>query len=203
MPVGLPFSAASASSCVTIAIGVLVFLTLCIIGLLTVYLKVAKLKTFYYLIRVNGLTWYILLIVFGFINWDVFITNYNINNRDKIALDVEHLMELSDKTLPILDKNRSLLNTYAAKSNHYNYTATDSAASIVIDTATTIETNQVEIPKPPVDSVKIQKELKQNRMEAFNQDLDLRIERFKEEQERISWLSWNWPDWQTTPSGRE
>lgn len=176
-------------------IGVLVFLTLCIIGLLTVYIKVAQQKTLFYLVKVNGQIWYVLLIVFGVVNWDTFIVNYNINSRDRIALDVEHLMEMSDKTLPILDQNRELLNKYVAKSDYYNYTETDSiaTAATVIPTDSTIG----ELPKPPVDPVKLQRETEQKRIDAFNQDLDSRSSNFKEKQLNNSWLSWNYRDWQT------
>lgn len=176
-------------------IGVLVFLTLCIIGLLTVYIKVAKQKTLFYLVKINGQIWYVLLVIFGIVNWDTFIVNYNINSRGRIALDVEHLMEMSDKTLPILDQNRSLLNEYVAKSDDYNYTETDSVATAVavIPTDSTI----VELPTPPIDPVKLQRETEQKRIGAFNQDLDYRISKFKEEQLNNSWLSWNYRDWQT------
>lgn len=174
-------------------IGVLVFLTLCVIGLFTVYIKVAKKKTLYYLLKVNGQTWYILLIVFGIINWDALIVNYNINSRKEIALDIKHLMEMSDKTLPILAKNRLLLNNYAAKTDDYDVTLTEVESAIAtIDTPTTTQ-----LPEPPVDSVKLKREVAQQRIKSFNEDLDLRIERFKDEQERLSWLSWNFRDWQT------
>lgn len=171
-------------------IGVLVFLTLCIIGLLTVYIKVAKQKTLYYLIKTNGRIWYILLIVFGIVNWDTFIVNYNINSRNSIALDVEHLMEMSDKTLPILDQNRNLLNQYAAKSNYYNFPEPISSAN----TANSADTSITQL---PIDTVKHQKIMEKWRVLAFNENLDSRIVNFKEQQLHKSWLSWNYRDWQT------
>jgi hypothetical protein len=176
-------------------IGVLVFLTLCIIGLFTVYIKVAKKKTLYYLLKVNGQTWYILLIVFGIINWDTLIVNYNINSRKEIALDVKHLMEMSDKTLPILAKNRALLNKYASISADFDVTLTE-----VDNPVATMQADSIPTPylaKPAIDSVKLKRELAKQRIKSFNEDLDLRIERFKEEHERLSWLSWNFRDWQT------
>lgn len=176
-------------------IGVLVFLTLCIIGLFTVYIKVAKKKTLYYLLKINGQTWYILLIAFGIINWDALIVNYNINSRNEIALDVKHLMEMSDKTLPILAKNRLLLNNYASKSSDYDATLAEvesAIATVQIDTPATAQ-----LPKPAIDSVKLKRELAQQRIKSFNEDLELRIERFKDEQKHLSWLSWNFRDWQT------
>ncbi|RZL32550.1 MAG: DUF4173 domain-containing protein, partial [Pedobacter sp.] len=176
-------------------IGVLVFLTLCIIGLFTVYIKVAKKKTLYYLLKVNGQNWYILLIVFGMFNWDSLIVNYNINSRNEIALDVKHLMEMSDKTLPILAKNRELLTKYASKSSDYDVTYTEAATAVEAVQIDTTATEQ--LPKPPIDSAKVKREIAQQRMKSFSEDLDLRIERFKEEQESLSWLSWNFRDWRT------
>jgi hypothetical protein len=171
-------------------IGVLVFLTLCIIGLLTVHIKVAQQKTLYYLVKTNGRIWYILLLVFGIVNWDTFIVNYNINSRNSIALDVEHLMEMSDNTLPIIDQNRNLLNQYAAKSNYYNFPEPVSIAN-------TAKSADRSITKLPIDTVKHQKEMEKWRVLAFNENLDSRIAHFKEQQLHNSWLSWNFRDWQT------
>ncbi|WP_406826067.1 DUF4173 domain-containing protein [Pedobacter sp. KACC 23697] len=88
-------------------IGVLVFAILCIIGLATVYLKVAKQKTIFYLFKVNGNIWFILLLAFTLVNWDVLIVKYNLNHVDAVSIDPYYLTSLSEKTLPILDKNRS------------------------------------------------------------------------------------------------
>jgi hypothetical protein len=173
-------------------IGVLVFLILCIIGLFTVYIKVAQQKTLFYLLKINGQIWYILLLVLGIVNWDTFIVNYNIDSRDRIALDVEHLMEMSDKTLPILDQNRSLLNEYVAKFDDYKHTSLATAVAITPTDSTTVE-----LPKPPIDSVKLQRETERKRIEAFNKDLDFRISSFEKKHLNNSWLSWNYRDWQT------
>lgn len=101
-------------------IGVMIFLLLCSIGLVTVYLKVAQQKTLFYLIRLNTFSWYLLLLVFGMVNWDVFIAGYNITNRNSIKLDVRHLMTLSDHTLPLLYKNKGLLELYFSSSDQAN-----------------------------------------------------------------------------------
>ncbi|KLT65559.1 DUF4173 domain-containing protein [Pedobacter sp. BMA] len=90
-------------------IGVLVFALLCSIGLITVYVKVARQKTFFFLLKINGYIWFILLLAFSTINWDVFIAKYNLSRADSITLDAGYLLSLSDKTLPELDKNRSKL----------------------------------------------------------------------------------------------
>ncbi|WP_131536798.1 DUF4153 domain-containing protein [Pedobacter nototheniae] len=90
-------------------IGVLVFAILCIIGLTTVYLKVAKQRTLFYLFKVNGNIWFILLLAFSTINWDVLIVKYNFSKADQIAIDPDYMLSLSEKTLPILDQNRKKL----------------------------------------------------------------------------------------------
>jgi hypothetical protein len=90
-------------------IGVLVFLLHCTIGLATVYIKVAKQKTLFYLLKVNFLAWYTSLLLFSFFNWDVFIMAYNLNKSDSITIDIPHLFKLSDKTLPLVDSNRALI----------------------------------------------------------------------------------------------
>ncbi|MFD2581308.1 DUF4173 domain-containing protein [Pedobacter vanadiisoli] len=90
-------------------IGVLVFATLCIIGLATVYFKVAKQKTIFYLFKMNGNIWFALLLTFNIVNWDIFIVKYNLAHETAIALDADYLLSLSEKTLPTLDKNRKAL----------------------------------------------------------------------------------------------
>jgi len=94
-------------------IGVLVFAILCIIGLATVYIKVAKQKTLFYLFKTNGNIWFILLLVFSTINWDVLIVKYNLNHTDLVSIDPDYLISLSEKTLPLLDKNRAKINQSA------------------------------------------------------------------------------------------
>ncbi|WP_412468017.1 DUF4173 domain-containing protein [Pedobacter sp. KLB.chiD] len=96
-------------------IGVSVFAILCIIGLATVYIKVVKEKTLFYLFKVNGNIWFVLLLAFSLINWDVFIAKYNLSNSERIAVDADYLLSLSDKTLPILDQNRSKLHDTPTK----------------------------------------------------------------------------------------
>ncbi|MDN3588912.1 DUF4173 domain-containing protein [Pedobacter aquatilis] len=102
-------------------IGVLVFAILCIIGLATVYLKVAKQKTLFYLLKVNGNIWFVLLLAFSTINWDILIAKYNLAQSDKISLDASYLLGLSDKTLAVLNENRRKLHYTESK---YEYGTT-------------------------------------------------------------------------------
>ncbi|WP_443939611.1 DUF4153 domain-containing protein [Pedobacter sp. MW01-1-1] len=101
-------------------IGVLVFATLCFVGLATVYLKVQQQKTLFYLLKVNGNIWYALLLAFSVINWDVAIVKYNIAQMDSSNIDCNHLLSLSNKTLPILDQNRVKFNI-ASKPNQETF----------------------------------------------------------------------------------
>ena len=99
-------------------IGVLVFALLCIIGLISVYIKVSKQKTFFYLLKLNGNIWFALLLLFSLINWDVFIVKYNLSHSDSISVDADYLLSLSDKTLPVLDRNRTKLQYTESKTEY-------------------------------------------------------------------------------------
>jgi hypothetical protein len=90
-------------------IGVLFFLLMVMIGLLTVFIKIANKKTNYYLLRVNAWAGIIILTLSTTVHWDLFIARYNLQRKDKVALDVPFLLSLSDKTLPLLDQNKAAL----------------------------------------------------------------------------------------------
>lgn len=90
-------------------IGVLVFLLMVLTGLVTVFIKIHQRKTSYYLLRVNGWFAIVLLVVSSCINWDETIANYNIAHRNTVPLDVKFLLTLSDKALPLIEKNQEIL----------------------------------------------------------------------------------------------
>lgn len=91
-------------------IGVVIFLVLAIYGLYTVFIKVRQKKSYFYLLKTNSLSAFIVLIICSMINWDSLIANYNFNHSDKSFLHLDFMAELSDQTLPILDKPLSLMN---------------------------------------------------------------------------------------------
>ena len=160
-------------------IGVIVFSLLCMIGLFIVYLKVAKQQSLFYFFKMNGAIWFLLLLLSGTVNWDVFIVNYNIKNRSTAALDINYLMSLSDKTLPTIIENKELLKKYLSPTTSpYSIDGTATKATIV-------------------DSIKMNKQIKQSLSQTFEVDLVKRTENFKINQEKISWLSWNYRDWET------
>jgi Leucine-rich repeat (LRR) protein len=85
-------------------IGVYVYLALTLIGLTTTFIKVFRLKTNWYLFRVNAAACYYFLVLGCVFNWDVIITDFNIDkyNGEKKKLEKYLLLDLSFKNLPDL-----------------------------------------------------------------------------------------------------
>jgi hypothetical protein len=100
-------------------IGVLVFLTLVLAGLLTVYIKIRYLKTNYFLLKVNAWVVMLVLVAASCIHWDETIASYNLARKTSIPLDIKFLLSLSDKTLPILEQNQDVLDKPFVN-NEYN-----------------------------------------------------------------------------------
>lgn len=95
-------------------IGVLVFLFMVLVGLITMFLKIYKKKSTYYLFRVNAWAGVCLLVMASCIHWDEMIARYNIKHANEADLDYEFLFTLSDKVLPILEENKTLLLAHTA-----------------------------------------------------------------------------------------
>ena len=85
-------------------IGVYVYLILTLIGLTTTFIKVFKLKTNWYLFRVNAAVYFYILILSCTFNWDTIITDFNIKQHDVEHKKLEKylLLDLSFKNLPQL-----------------------------------------------------------------------------------------------------
>lgn len=81
-------------------IGVLVYLLLTIIGLTTTAKKVKNIKNFWYLLRVNTITAFAILIISCTVNWDKHITYYNLNHAQ--SMDFNYLINLSNNNVFIL-----------------------------------------------------------------------------------------------------
>jgi hypothetical protein len=90
-------------------IGVLFFLLMVLIGLVTVFIKIFLKKTNYFLFRVNAWAGIAVLIVSTTIHWDEFIAGYNLKRMNTITPDIPFLLRLSDKALPLLDSNMAAL----------------------------------------------------------------------------------------------
>ncbi|MCE3279050.1 MAG: hypothetical protein K0S44_1241 [Bacteroidetes bacterium] len=106
-------------------IGVYVYLLLCIIGLVITFVKLYKLKTNWYMFRTNASAAYYLLILFCIPNWDVIITDYNINKclkQDK-KLEKYFLADLSFKNIPqllALPEDLASTNDYHARDYYFS-----------------------------------------------------------------------------------
>lgn len=85
-------------------IGLYVYLMLCLVGLITTYIKISKNKSNMYLARVNPWCYYAILVISCLINWDVYITDFNLNKafKENKKLEKYYLADLSFKNLPQL-----------------------------------------------------------------------------------------------------
>ncbi|ASV29286.1 DUF4153 domain-containing protein [Maribacter cobaltidurans] len=75
-------------------IGVFIYLTLTLTGLITAYIKVAQVKNFIFLLRSNIATIFIFLILSAAVPWDKVITSFNLNSLD--LPDIAYLVELDE-----------------------------------------------------------------------------------------------------------
>tara|TARA_R110002033_G_scaffold21680_3_gene53431 strand:- start:611 stop:2005 length:1395 start_codon:yes stop_codon:yes gene_type:complete len=83
-------------------IGVLVYLILATIGLVTTLRKIGAIKNNWYLFRVNTQAAFIILIVSSTVNWDYHITNYNFNYAK--SMDFNYLYNLSNNNTLLLNE---------------------------------------------------------------------------------------------------
>jgi hypothetical protein len=99
-------------------IGVVVFLILVLAGLLTVFLKIHYRKSNYYLLRVNAWVAVVVLVLGSCIHWDEWIAQHNLSQKGRIPVDVNFLLNLSDKTLPIIEQHKEVLDTAYLKAHN-------------------------------------------------------------------------------------
>lgn len=90
-------------------IGVIIFLTMVVFGLLTLFIKVNKRKTAAYLLRING--WFILftLVLMSCLHWDRIIVSHNLNHDNPAEIDVDYYLQLSPTVFPIIFKNLDIV----------------------------------------------------------------------------------------------
>ena len=107
-------------------IGVLVYLILATIGLVTTLLKINSIKNNWYLFRVNTQAAFVILMVSSTINWDYHITNYNFNYAQ--SMDFDYVYNLSNNNTLLLNeqlKTKSLdedsIKRINSKYNKYVY----------------------------------------------------------------------------------
>lgn len=95
-------------------IGVFIFLALVLFGLVTLVFKIKEKKNLFYVLKVNALASYCVWILVCCVNWDVFITKYNLAHYEN-GIDTRFLL------LEVSDKNLYLLKAEQEKLIKYNY----------------------------------------------------------------------------------
>ena len=90
-------------------IGVCFFLLLVFFGLATVLLKIWQQRSAYSLVRLNSLAVYAVLLLLAAGNWEVWMTEYNLQPRFR-SVDIGFLLDMPDRTLPTLLARRAVLN---------------------------------------------------------------------------------------------
>lgn len=90
-------------------IGVVIFLILSMFGLISLYFKILKVRSGFYLLHNNSWALYFVLISMCFFNWDMIIVKYNLNHKNANEIDIDNYLRLSDKVLPVLYDNLNLV----------------------------------------------------------------------------------------------
>jgi Domain of unknown function (DUF4173) len=117
-------------------IGVLVFLLMTLIGLVTIIHKIHSRKSSFHTTRVNALSLYVVLLALSLFNWDNIIARYNFNHYQTAFVHLDFLAELSDKALPELQKTDAELAALSKSQEavfhfDYKYMKPDQYAAII------------------------------------------------------------------------
>ncbi|MDL2228018.1 DUF4173 domain-containing protein [Bacteroidales bacterium OttesenSCG-928-K03] len=81
-------------------IAVMFFLVLVAIGLISIIFKVLKVKSTYYLLRVNGLSLFLILFISTLFNWDVIIAKHNFKHYDRSYVEYRFMAKMDESALP-------------------------------------------------------------------------------------------------------
>lgn len=145
-------------------IAVMFFLLLTIYGLYSVIIKVAKRKTYSFVLRTNAFVWVLVFVSASAFNWDRIIAHYNFNNAKTSFVHLNFLAELSDSSLPYLDKDLNELSKIQTQ-QEYNFSSGSSFFSRIYLTP-----------------------------ELYHTLIESRKQRFKKKWEHKGFLSWNWAE---------
>ncbi len=85
-------------------IGVIFFLIITLFGIITVFIKILRCQSSFYLFKWNSLAIYAILIIMSVFDWDSIIAKYNMEHYRQSFVHYEFLSKLDEKTLPYLDK---------------------------------------------------------------------------------------------------
>ena len=94
-------------------IGVHIYILLTLIGLVSTFLKVLKIKNLTFLFRRNTQAAFIVLVICSAINWDATITTYNLTHVDEF--DMDYLINLSNRNAVILHDLKDTLDYFSRK----------------------------------------------------------------------------------------
>jgi Domain of unknown function (DUF4173) len=97
-------------------IGVIFFIALTIFGLATLLVKLNKKKSTFYLMKANSWAFYFVIVITSLVDWDIVIASYNLKQKNKIEIDKIFLLNLDDKTLVFLNRNKDI---FIGKKNSY------------------------------------------------------------------------------------
>ncbi len=102
-------------------LGVVFFLAIVSIGLISLVYKLYARKTIGYLIKFNGWSAFVVLLVVSWINWDILIARYNIHYAKNEFVDAGFLLSLSPKTYPYLEKHKEEIEQRGKTYYHSNF----------------------------------------------------------------------------------
>lgn len=86
-------------------IGVIVFLVLVLVGLITLAIKIRQQRSFFYLARVNSWAAFVVLVTMSMVDWDSFIVRTNLRHANPAEIDIDNYLAMSDKVLPLVYAN--------------------------------------------------------------------------------------------------
>lgn len=90
-------------------IAVLFFLALVIIGLISIIVKIVKVRSSYFLLRINGLSFLAVLVISSLFNWSVVIAKHNFKHYDRSFIEYRFMAQLNNSSLPYTVKTLSEL----------------------------------------------------------------------------------------------
>lgn len=102
-------------------VGVFFYLLLASFGLFFTAIKIYAKKPNWYLVRINFIAFFVVLVANSPIDWDIIITRYNLKQANIINEDpdIEYLLSLSNRNLPLLEEWMNEATTDPKTLRHY------------------------------------------------------------------------------------
>jgi hypothetical protein len=148
-------------------IAVLFFLLLTLVGLITIIIKILKIKSSFYLWKINGFALFTVLVLSTCVNWDMLIAKFNFEHYNRSLIDYRFMSKLNNSALPYTFKTIEELE----------------------------EINKVQEETMPFD-IELHRnylwDIYTYQIEVLN-----KRQKFIQRYENINWLEWNLADYQT------